>query len=109
MKDDSIYIEHIIEAIDKIMGYIKQISEKTFLETPLVQDAVIRQFEIIGEATKHISETFRKRHPDIPWEKMAGMRDKLIHDYIDVDLWVIWDTAKKHLPIVKKQIKKILK
>jgi uncharacterized protein with HEPN domain len=68
----------------------------------LVQDAVIRNFEIIGEAIKKVSEVYKKMHVEIPWKEMSGMRNKLIHDYIGVDIAVIWKTIKEGLPPLKK-------
>lgn len=95
MKSDSIYIEHIIEALDKISRYIDGQTRDSFLENSEKQDAVIRQLEIIGEATKRISINIRDKNPEIPWSEMAGMRDKLIHDYIGVDLWIVWETPNQ--------------
>lgn len=85
-KDNLIYIHHIRDCIRKINTYTKDISQDDFLNNSLVHDAVIRNFEIIGEATKKLSDDFRAKYPDIEWRKIAGMRDKLIHDYIGVDL-----------------------
>ena len=73
----------------------------------MIQDAVIRNFEIIGEATKKISKQFIQSHPEIPWQDMAGMRDKLIHDYLDVDLEVVWKTVEADLPLLKDLITKV--
>ena len=104
MKSDSIYIEHILTSINSIQEYISGLSLETFLEDRKTQDAVVRQFEIIGEATKRISQDFRDHNPDIPWSHMAGMRDVLIHDYIDVNLEIVWKTANENIPIVKEAI-----
>ena len=84
MKSDSIYIEHILNSINSIQEYISGLGPETFLEDRKTQDAVVRQFDIIGEASKRISQDFRDKNPDIPWSHMAGMRDVLIHDYIDL-------------------------
>ncbi len=94
MKDDRIYIEHIISCLQKILYYIEDLDQDKFVKNTMVQDAVIRQFEVIGEATKRLSTDLRLQYPDIPWRQMAGMRDKLIHDYIDVDLNTVWLSAK---------------
>jgi len=72
-----------------------------FINDFIVQDAVVRQLEIIGEATKRVSDEFRSKYPDIPWSDMAGMRDVLIHDYIDVDLDIVWKTASESIPELK--------
>jgi uncharacterized protein with HEPN domain len=92
MKGDKLYIDHILAAIDRIQSYTEGKTRKAFMSTPMMQDAVIRQLEIIGEATKKVSAATRKKHPDVPWKDMAGMRDRLIHEYFGVDLKAVWDT-----------------
>ena len=104
MKGDSIYIDHIKNSIDRILGYIENLDRSTFLTDHKTQDAVVRQFEIIGEATKRVSPEFRDNNPLIPWEDMAGMRDVLIHDYIEVDFEIVWKTATEHLPQLKNNL-----
>ena len=79
-----------------------------FEKSKITQDATIRAFEVLGEATKKIPEEFRKKHPKVPWKKMAGMRDKLIHDYWGIEVQRIWETATEDIPLLKKQIKDIL-
>jgi len=74
----------------------------------MIQDAVIRAFEVLGEATKKIPDTFRKRHPNIPWNKMAGMRDKLIHDYWGINIERVWDTAIRDVPPLKNIIQDLV-
>lgn len=81
-KDPVIYLTHIQECIGRIKEYTKGLDENGFLENTLIQDAVIRNFEIIGEAAKQLNSDFRAKYPAIEWKKIAGMRDKLIHDYI---------------------------
>jgi uncharacterized protein with HEPN domain len=107
MKDSTIYIDHILEAISSVEEFTHGLSESDFLKNRMVQAAVVRQFEIIGEATKRISKEFRNTHSNIAWDDMAGMRDKLIHDYIDVDYWIVWKAAKEDLPVLKKQLEKL--
>jgi len=107
MKDDSIYIDHILNSINRILDYISGKDREAFEADLITQDAVVRQLEVIGEATKRISKELRSKHPDIPWADMAGMRDVLIHDYIDVDLGVVWKTASENIPDLKALILKL--
>lgn len=108
-KDDPVYLKHILDAIAKIEEYTERIEYEDFTEQTLVQDGVIRQIEIMGEATKRLSTDFRKEHSDIPWKDIAGMRDKLIHDYFGVDIDTVWDTIVMDIPSLKEQIEKIMK
>ncbi len=81
-RDDSVYLKHIPDAVDKTEQYIQGIDEEAFMQTSLIQDGVIRQLEIIGEATKNLASEVRDQNTHIPWKDMAGMRDKLIHHYL---------------------------
>lgn len=108
-KDTSIFIKHILESIKIIEEFTKGVSKKDFLDSVQLQDAVIRRVEIIGEATKNVSNGFRKKHSEIPWSEIARTRDKLIHGYFGVDLDLTWDIVKKDLPELKKEVEKILK
>jgi uncharacterized protein with HEPN domain len=108
MKDDSVYIHHIYEAILKIESYVA-VGRDVFMSQSHWQDAVTRQLEIIGEATKRLSQGLRSRYPDVAWRRAAGLRDVLIHDYMDVDLVALWDLTQTDLPAFKKQIELVLK
>lgn len=104
IKDDNIFLAHIADAIGQIEQYTAGLDESGFRDSRLVQDAVIRQFEIIGEASKNISAALRAQHPDVPWKDMAGFRDKLIHHYFGVDIVSVWLSVATDLPILKQQI-----
>ena len=102
------YLEDITESVKRIEKYIKGMNFSRFKESEITQDALIRAFEVLGEATKKIPEDFRKKYPEIPWKKMAGMRDKLIHDYWGVNVERVWKTATEDIPKLKKEIDKII-
>lgn len=108
-RDESVYLQHILDAIAKAETYIQGVDEVMFNQNTLIQDGVIRQIEIIGEATKRLSSEMRSHYAHIPWEDIAGMRDKLIHDYFGVDIEKVWLTAKDDLPILKIEVMKILR
>ncbi len=108
IKNPVLFLEHILNCIDKINEYTKGISIDTFLQNSMIQDAVIRNFEIIGEATKNLNPDFRAKYPEVEWKKIAGLRDKLIHDYLGVDLWAVWAVVEQILPDLRKKIAKIL-
>jgi len=108
IKDDTVFLRHILDAINKIQEYIKGMDYEGFRVSNLVQDGVIRQLEIIGEAAKNLSQDFREKHPYIPWKDMAGMRDKLIHQYFGVDIAGVWDTAEQDIPTLKSNLIKLL-
>ena len=103
-KDDQIYLHHILECIERIKTYTQDLQEGDFIKNKLLQDAVIRNLEVIGEAVKQLSFDFRAKHNHIAWKKIAGMRDKLIHDYIGVDLFLVWAVVEDILPDFEKQI-----
>jgi uncharacterized protein with HEPN domain len=101
-------IQDILKSIHKIETFIKNMTVAQFKKNELVIDAVVRNFEIIGEASKSIPTTTRDLYPHIPWDRMNGMRNVLIHEYFGVDVVTVWHTAKTHLPTLKKQLESIL-
>lgn len=102
-----VYLLHILEAIESIERNVHGMTEKQYYASELVRGFVERKFEIIGEATKRIPEDIKKEYPDIPWAKMAAMRNVLIHEYEDIDSTVVWDTLTKQLLPLKRQMQKI--
>ncbi len=106
-KDYNIFLEHILESIEEIEKNINGISESEFFELTTIQDATIRRLEIIGEAVKNLPNSFKKRHPEIAWKKIAGTRDILIHGYFGVDKKLVWRIAIIDIPKLKEEILKI--
>ncbi|MFN8590643.1 MAG: DUF86 domain-containing protein [Thermomicrobiales bacterium] len=107
MSENTTYLEHILEAIVIIEGYAAAGRTQFFAER-LRQDATIRQLEIIGEATKRLTSDFRARHPDVAWRSMAAFRDVLIHNYLGVDLEIVWTVVHRDLPLVAQHIQAII-
>lgn len=101
MDRDKARIEHIIEAIGKIEVYIKGLDYQQFIEDGLLADAVVFNLLVIGEAAKNISSQYKDTHTEIPWKDVMGMRDKLIHNYNEIDLNVVWDTATKDIKVLR--------
>ncbi|GIQ70750.1 DUF86 domain-containing protein [Xylanibacillus composti] len=108
-KDDKVYLAHIIESIGHIESFVSSGGKEEFYTSRLIQDAVIRNLEIIGEAVKNISKELRADYPDIPWRAIAGLRDVLIHDYMGVDLKAVWGVVDSELPKLRNEIENIIK
>jgi uncharacterized protein with HEPN domain len=104
----TVYFLHILDAITAIESYVAGLTEESFRQNRLIQDGVIRNLEIIGEATKKLPKSMTNRYPNVEWKKIAGMRDVLIHDYFGVDLERVWGVVKNRLPSLKKNITNIL-
>lgn len=107
MKDEKLYLVHMIECGKRIMSYT-QLGRDSFLRDTKTQDAVVRNFEIIGEAAKRVSEATRNRAPNIPWGRVAGFRDVLIHQYEGVDLKEVWKRVEQDLPILLSGLRALL-
>jgi len=98
LKQDEVFLKHILESIEKIESFTEGVQKDEFMELEEKQDAVIRKIEIIGEAVKNVSDAIKEKYPEIPWIKIAGTRDKLIHEYHGVDLEIVWAVLKEELP-----------
>ena len=108
MKEDRLYLEHIRDAIAKIHAYTAG-GRDAFMRDSLIQDGVIRNFEIIGEATKQLSDDLKKKHPEIPWPDIARFRDFLIHHYMGVNLKRVWEVIETRLPALRQAVDDLLK
>jgi uncharacterized protein with HEPN domain len=108
MKDPVVYIKHVFDSILKIEKFTKGFTKEKFFQDELLQDAVIRRIEVIGESVKNIPKEFRDKHMGIPWSNIAGMRDKLMHHYFGVNLETVWKVVEESIPVLKKQMKEIL-
>ena len=109
MKDDLAFIEHILDSINAIEDFSKGITKEELTSNRLRQSAIVREMEIIGEAIKNISKKTRSKYNEVRWKEIVGTRDKIVHHYFGIDFNIIWDIIKKHLPLLKKQMKEILK
>ncbi len=102
------YLKHILEETKFIINELNKISEDNFYSNPVIKRAFVRSLEIIGEATKNISEDFREKHDNVDWKNMARMRDKLIHNYFGVDYSIVWDVVKNEVPVLHSKIIEII-
>jgi uncharacterized protein with HEPN domain len=107
-RDIKLYLKDILEAMETVEKFVEDMNFEQFKNNDLVSSAVIRKFEIIGEATRNIPQEIKKKYPDIPWKTMVGFRDKLIHFYFGIKYDIVWETIKSKLPELKEKIKKIL-
>jgi len=108
-RDVKLYVKDILEAIKAIEKFVEGMDFESFKEDDKTSSAVIRKFEIIGEATKNIPQSIKEKYPHIPWKEMAGFRDKLIHFYFGIKYDIVWDTIKLRLPELRNNIEKVLK
>ena len=109
MRDFKLYLDDIVEAAKRIARYSKGMTVEKLKKDTLILDAIVRNLEIIGEAAKNIPRQIKEKYPEVEWKKIAGLRDILAHEYFGIDFEVVWDIVMNKLPILKMQIKHILK
>lgn len=97
-KDDFVYLDHIREAGERAISYLRHRNRRAFDTEPLLQDAVVHRLQVVGEAASKVSLPFRQIHPEIPWAAIISMRHRIVHDYLNVDLDIVWDTVHRDLP-----------
>ncbi len=103
-RHDRLYLYDIIECCDRVADYVCGVSEKDYHENPMLQDALVRNIEVVGEAVKNLSPEITNEHPQIAWSQIARMRDKIAHHYFRINLDVVWKTATGDLPTLRPQI-----
>ena len=108
MRDSKLYLKDIIEAMDAIDSFVEGMEFDEFQMDDKTSSAVIRKFEIIGEATKHLPHKLKQKYPNLPWKEMAGMRDKLIHFYFGIKYDLVWSTIKDVIPQIRPVLIEIL-
>jgi uncharacterized protein with HEPN domain len=107
-RDYFLYLDDMLDSMTRIQEYIGDMEFKEFKKTHIVVDAIVRNFEIIGEASKNIPSAVKKRNPEIPWKKMYGLRNLIAHEYFGIDYEMIWEIAKKNLPQNLIDLEKII-
>ncbi len=107
-KVDDPYVQHILGAIAKLNSFFLGCTYDSFLLDQKLQDAAVLELEIIGEAAKRISVETKKKYPDVPWKDIMGMRDKLVHDYFDVNYLTVWETVQNNLTSLREHMERIL-
>lgn len=108
-KDDAVYLRHIADAIARIEEYLRGVSAAQFLARTLLQDGVVRQLEVIGEAGRNLSDEFRQQHPEVPWNQIIALRNRVIHAYFEIDLDIVWEIAQDDIPVLKAHVERFLR
>ena len=108
MKDSLVYLQHILDSIEKIEKYLKEASFDNFTQNEMMIGATVRELEIIGEAATKIDKVIKEKYKDVPWNEMIGMRHRLVHEYFGVDVGVVWETCQNNLPDLKEKISSII-
>ena len=107
-RDPLILLEDIHASLEKVERYTSGLNKETFLADDKTLDAVVRNLEIVGEAVRQLPETFKEEHPEVPWWQIAGMRNRIVHDYFGVDEEIIWQVIEKSVPALKQQVAELL-
>jgi len=107
-KDDTVYLRHIIDAFLQIERYTNGVTYEEFLSNSLLQDAVIRQLEVMGEAARNLSADLQNEYPAIPWRQMISLRNRMIHAYFNVNLQIIWEIIQGDIPNLKQDMIRVL-
>lgn len=107
-KDPKILLKHILESIERVKQYLVDADREKFLNTPELQDASERRLQIIGEAIVQLPDEFKENHPEIEWAKIAGLRNRIVHEYFDIDHLLVWNILKNSLPEFKESIERLL-
>ena len=107
-REVALYLQDIWESLLAVEKYLKGVSLSDFQKNQQIQDAVVRRLEIMGEAAKNVDDAFRSLHPEIPWKKIAGLRDILIHEYFGVNIDRVWEVFRKDFPALKAELSKII-
>ena len=108
-RSDKLYLEDLLTAMNRIAEYIEGYNFDQFKQDYRTVDAIVRNFEIIGEASKNVSDVIKNQNPEIPWKEMFYLRNRVMYEYFGIDYEIIWDVAKNHLPENSQQMNKILK
>jgi len=103
-RDNAVYIEHMLDCLQRISEYVE--SKEQFYASRLVQDAVVRNLQVMAESSQRLADDIKKAYPDIPWKQISGFRNILVHDYLGVDLDVIWSVVEQELPRLEQALTK---
>jgi len=108
MKENLIYVSHILTAIADIKEFTKGMTKKDFFKSKMAEHAVVRNIEVIGEASKHLSPGFKEKHTDIPWKDMVKMRNKVTHFYFGISYDIVWKVVKRDIPVLEEKLKALI-
>ena len=107
-KEDAVYLQYMLDAIEQLERYTRGMSESEFTSRPMVQDASVRQIEVVGEAAKNVSAEFQNLHPKLPWAKTIGIHNQIVGEDFKLNIAVIWNTIQDDLPLLKQTLRKLL-